>query len=1700
MATTNEPSRAEDKSFSAPSVALPKGGGAIRGIGEKLGTNLVSGTGSLSVPLVTSPGRAGFSPQLSLSYDSGAGNGPFGLGWSLGLPAITRKTDKGLPRYADAAGSDVFLLSGAEDLVPVPGPPPDPPDGYTIQRYRPRIEGLFARIERWTRTSDGDVFWRSISKENVTTVYGRTTGSRIFDPADPGRVFSWLLCESWDDKGNAIVYRYLSEDSSGVDGSLVHERNRAPHDRTAQRYLKYIFYGNATSRLVQPDLEQMDWRFEVVFDYGEGHYEELPPDAQGRRFVNARLDLPLDAAWPVRQDPFSTYRAGFEVRTYRLCRRVLMFHHFSAELGTDDTLVRSTDLTYAETPIASFVTAATQSGYVRQAGETYLKRSLPPLEFAYSQAAVQSEVREVDAASLENLPVGLDGSTWQWVDLDGEGVTGILSDQAGGWFYKRNLSPLGPEARFGPVELVGQKPSPGTLGRGGQQLMDLAGDGRLDLVQLAPPLAGFFERTEEGGWDRFVPFVSPPNLAWDDPNLKFVDLTGDGHADLLIAGDGLFTWYESLAEAGFGPAAAVRQALDEERGPRLVFADGTQSIYLADMSGDGLTDLVRIRNGEVSYWPNLGYGRFGARVGMDGAPWFDAPDQFDQQRLRLADVDGSGVTDILYLGRDGVRLYFNRSGNGWSAGETLPVFPAVDKLTDVQVVDLLGNGTACLVWSSPLPGAARRPMRYVDLLGGEKPHLLVRTANNLGAETRVQYAPSTRFYLADKLARKPWITRLNFPVHVVERVETLDRISRNRFVTRYAYHHGYFDGIEREFRGFGLVEQWDTEELATLSASGDFPDATNLDAASHVPPVLTRTWFHTGAWLEDGTISRHFEEEYFQEPGLTDEERRAMLLPDTQLPVGLVPELTADEAREACRALKGSVLRREVYALDGSEEALRPYSVSESNYTIERLQPRGANQHSVFFVHPRETIDFHYERKLFDVMGDWRADPRVSHALTLDVDDYGNVLLSAAVGYGRRYDDPDSALTDDDRAAQKRTLVTHTRNRYTDPVQEDDAWRTPLSCEARTWEVVQLSPATNLTHVTNLFRFGEIADAIEEMEAAIAQGGEEDRDLPYEDVDAESAPPGTPCRRLIEHARRLYRRDDLTGLLPLGQLQSLALPGESLKLAFTPGLIDSVYTGRVDDAMFAEGGYVHSEGDADWWVPTGQVFYSPGSNDTPAEELTSAHQHFFQPCRFRDPFGQITTVVYDVHDLLVLETRDALGNRITVGERDSAGNILDNGNDYRVLQPTKVMDPNRNRAASVFDALGMVVGTALRGKPEESRGDSLDGIEPDLTDAVIATHLADPFADPHALLGHATTCLVYDLSAYQRSQSDPQPQPAVIYSLVRETHDADLASGQTTKIQHGLSYCDGFGREIQKKMQAEPGPLAGGGPEISPRWVGSGWTVFNNKGKPVRQYEPFFSATHGFELAKTAGVSPILFYDPVERVVATLFPNHTWGKAVFDPWRQESWDANDTVLQADPKGDPDVADFFRRLPEDDYLPTWHAQRQGGALGAQEQAAAVKAAVHAGTPTVAYLDTLARRFLIVARNRFERNGSTIEETYATRIRLDVEGNQRTILDARDRPAVSYDYDVLGNRLHLASMDEGQRWMLNDVLGKPFHAWDSRDHALRTAYDELRRPAELFLRRGADPEMLVQRTVYGEAQPDPENNNLRGRPFQVFDGAV
>lgn len=1726
-----------DKTLHASSIALPKGGGAIHGMGEKFGVDSVTGTGSISVPVTVSAGRQGFGPQLSLHYDSGSGNGPFGLGWSLQQPSITRKTDKGLPLYRDAEESDVYILSGSEDLVPLPVGKDDEPD-YAVRRYRPRIDNLFARIERWTKRDNGEIHWRSISRDNVTTVYGASSRSRIADPADPNRIFQWLIDYSFDDKGNAIVYEYAPEDSLNLDLSALNERNRSDADRATARFLKRIQYGNRTpnrdpktwTAFDPATLAVDDWMFEVVFDYGEGHFAVNAPDAHGQIFVTASSDpAPGAVGWMPRPDPFSSYRAGFEHRTYRLCSRILQFHRFPDELGIDACLVRSTALSFAENPIATYLSAITPSGFVRQpvaeVANRYLMRSMPPLEFEYSQvptatALAAQPVREIPPPSLDNLPNGVDGRLFQWLDLDGEGMPGIFSEQSTDWYFKHNRSAnnqvevgdgsVYTGARFGPLTAVSIKPAAST--RGDMRLEDLDGDGQPDLVQLDGAARGYYERADDGRWSVFRAFERCPAVSSGDPELRLVDLTGDGHADILMTEGDRLRWYPSLVEEGFGESSDIDLPADEEQGPRLVFNDGEGAIYLADMTGDGLSDIVRVRNGNVSYWPNLGYGMFGAKVAMDNAPWFDSPDRFDQRRLRLADIDGSGTTDLVYLHPDGPRLYANQAGNSWTPPVELTQFPGVADPQSVEVLDLLGTGTACLVWSSPLPSSTSRSIRYMALMY-EKPHLLVRVRNNFGAETRVIYAPSTKFYLDDLEAGIPWLTRLPFPVHVVERVQHIDLIAGNVFTTRSAYHHGFFDGVEREFRGFAMVEQWDSEALGALS--GAAPAASNLDPASNVPPSLTRSWFHTGVYMGLDQLLERFAglrggsntQSYFREPGLSDADFRSLLLPETSLPA--VP--TPDDAREACRALKGSLLRQEVYGLDGSPRASVPYTVAEHNFTVTLVQPIGSNLHAIFRVDRAESVTFNYERQA--------SDPRVGHSLTLEVDAFGNVLQSASIGYGRR--NLDATLTADDQAPQAGALVTYTVASPTNDNDASDDYRTPLPASSITYELTGYSPSGPAG------RF-QAADLIADNALLF------DSEIAYE-----ALPTAGRQRRAIEQVRTLYRRDDLSASLALGVAEPLAIPLETYGLALTPGLVAEVFvrdgTQLVPDASAlldapggTTGGYVDLDGDGCHWLPSGRSFLSPGSTDDAPTELAYARAHFFLSCRYRTPFhtAAVSTesfVTWDAHNLLILETRDPLGNRITAGQRkvdDSIDSAVP-GNDYRVLHPCLVSDANRNRQALAFDALGLVTATAVMGKPEESLGDLLTGFDSDPPDKVIQTQLANPTVAPQDLIGNATTRFIYDLSAYQQSG-----RPSVALLMARTTHFSVPVGGAPLALQMRFSYSDGFGREIQTKSLAPAGPApqrdGNGamviGPDgqpvltagsVDPRWICSGWTIFNNKGKPVRHYEPFFTDTQAFELGVIVGVSAILFYDPLDRVVATLHPDQNYGKVTFDAWSKTSWDANDTVL-LDPRTDPDIAGFmagyFASLPVSPPAPvwqTWYQQRQAVSADPQDNDAATKAAAHAGTPSTAYCDPLGRPFVTFADNGPDPAHPGQHILFATHAVLDIEGNRREIRDALDRVVMLWDYNMLGRRLRQQSMEAGTRWMLDDVAGKTLCGWDSRGHAVRTDYDPLRRPVRIYV-TGADSaqpatETLTERLIYGEQCPGGAALNLLGKSWRHYDQA-
>ncbi|HEX5151230.1 MAG TPA: SpvB/TcaC N-terminal domain-containing protein [Parafilimonas sp.] len=1696
-----------------PSITLPKGGGALKGIDEKFQVNAANGTAAYSIPLPISPGRNGFTPALSLSYNSGSGNSAFGLGWDIGLPSIQRKTDKKLPRYREGSDEDTFMFSGVEDLVPCLYEPDnwksreENKGGYLVKRYRPRIEGSFSKIEKITHNDHG-VYWKATTRENVATFFGRNKDCRIADPEDDTRVFQWLPEFSYDDKGNWMLYEYKSDsninDNSAVTQQLRDAIPNEPHEQNRKngnalfinRYLKHINYGNRISYYVEPDKafdpqppEDTEHFFEVVFDYGD-HNLDKPSTTENNQFNPGNY----------RPDAFSNYHAGFEIRTARLCKRILMFHHFKDEPNFGvDYLVRSLDFIYGPSSInnsgineVTYLKTIVQSGYIRKPGGAYSKKSLPPLEFQYQQLVWNTEIKEVNTDSIINAPVGLTNN-YQWVDFYGEGVSGIFTEQDEGWYYKSNLGvDENGELQLAPARMIAPKPSFTGIDSGVLQLMDLDANGEKQVMVNTPEIKGFFQLTDQNDWEPFRSFLQSVNIDLRDPNVRTIDLNGDGMPELVVTEENVFIWFASEGKKGYAAAEFASKAFDEEKGPAIVFADSLQTIFLADMSGDGMTDIVRIRNGDICYWPNMGYGKFGAKVSMGNAPVFDSPDQFNPGYLHLADVSGTGATDIIYTGKNKCTAYLNLSGNKWNDGYDIETLPSVQYKSQLAVIDLLGTGTSCIVWSSDLPGDAQLPMRYINLMSSRKPHVMVKRINDMGLETTVDYKSSTWFYLQDKKAGRPWITKLPFPVQVVASTTVEEKITNVTFTTQYSYHHGYYDHAEREFRGFGRVEQLDTEQYEDWKIN---KANTTLDNSEPLfqKPVLTKTWFHTGAFLDKEKILTQFETEYWynemerqgfavvvKEPALPDAQvRTAAIIQDKNI----IENLSADEWREALRACKGMVLRQEIFALDApangaTDEELKlqltPYSVAAHNCNIQLLQPRNINPFAVFISTESESIQIHYERNL--------KDPRVAHTLNVIIDDLGNVKEMASVVYPRLV--TDNSLPAETQAAQHKTTIVYTKSEFTKDVNNlDDAYRLRLPSEVKTFEFVFDKPKS-------FYTLPDFDDILNDDNSSTAE---------YYELDKQPGE-GKAQKRLIEHVRTNYLKNDLSGTLPLHALESLALPFENYQLAYTPGLLSNIYNDKVNDDELAnlmkEGKFIHSidgsgNEDANWWIGSGTIqFISDGEN------LKNAQDRFYVPVAYSDPFNSKTSVKYNDYFLFIKETEDELGNTSGVDAFN-----------FRTLSPQRMHDINNNLSEVVTDELGLVKAMALLGKANEA--DDLVGITEITEQAeknlindffnvpVTATGVVDSNAlrqKANDLLQQATARFVYDFDVYKN-----KGKPVVVASVMREQHFRD---NNSAPVQLSFEYSNGTGKAVMKKVQAKPGKALKSNGEgtttltdTNPflRWIGNGRTVLNNKGNPVKQYEPYFSLTYQYEDANElveTGVTPVMYYDALGRLVKTDMPDGTFSKTAFDSWKQTVYDQNDTVLES----------------------KWYLQRTDNTRtdfinDPAEQQAAQKTAKHANTPAVQHFDTLGRPVLSVEYNKTLADA---DEFHFTKINLDIEGNARKVTDACGNDVMSYKYDMLGHRVYQDSMDAGRRWLLHNVMGNPLRTWDEKNQEFQYAYDVLHRPLQskvIQTVNGIIIESMFDKIEYGESLMLPDRSdkavwqakNLLGQVSGHFDTA-
>ncbi len=1542
-------------------LPLPSGGGALKGIGETFAPDPFTGTGHLSVPIDLPPGRNGFRPQLRLEYSTGNGNGPFGVGWQLGLPGVTRKTAKGVPHYRDRATDqaqrDTFLLSGAEDLVQVAA-------AGAVERFRPRTEGMFARIER--DRSPGSDLWRVRARDGQVSLYGTPAAAGqdaavLADPADPARVFEWRISATTDPFGNRIEYEYLRDTSPGQSG-------------WAQLYPSRVRYA----------------------DHDDGG---------GRRFL-----VSVSFTYEERPDPFSDCRAGFEIRTRLRCRRIEVRIHAGPDL-----MVRTYELGYLHDPAgngASFLGRIQVTGHDGAARE-----ELPPLEFGYTAFEPGRARFQPLTCDGGELPVdSLASRNLELVAMRGNGLPDLVQLDGAARFW----SNLG-AGRFAAAETMPEVPADVRLADPGVQIGDLNGDGRADL--LTQDRGGYFPLAFQGHWSAqgFVRYDHLPSVDLDAPDVRLVDLDGDGVVDALRTGaQPGFELFFNHPTAGW-ERVETRPPLAER--PGLSLAD--PRVKLADLNGDGLQDLVLVEPGRVDYWPYLGHGRWGRRVTMDPAPAGLPPlgETFEPGRVMFGDVDGDGLDDLVYVEPRRVTVWINQSGNGWSEPIRLDDTPLAADLDGVRLADVLGGGTAGVLWSTVPAGPDASGLHHLDLTGGIKPYLLDRVDNHMGAVTRIRCVPSTTFYLAD--AERPatsWATPLPFPVQVVERVEVIDQLSGGKLTTTYRYAHGYWDGAEREFRGFARVEQLDSElfeEFHSPGLHGGSARFQPVPARRFSPPVLTRTWFHPGpvgdaiADPSGGRQEADLSGEYW--PG------DAPALARPRATVQLLASLPAAHRADAIRALRGQAVRTELYALDGSEHEDRPFTVTETQFGIlEVSQPAAgdAPRPRVFFAHPDAQRTTSWERG---------SDPMTQFTFTGDYDRYGQARrhVGLAVPRGRDFRAP--AVPGAPYLGTVSSTVFAQRD-------DDDRYIVDRVAAATTHEIVN-------------------------------DGSQAVFDL------RETVMAGTVELAVVGQTVTYYDGEPFEGL-PLGELGRFGVPARTERLILTEALADEAYRPQAP----GEPGlppYLSPDGPLDWAPEYPQAFRDLVP---PLAGHTFSSGPPGDPVRERGWFVQQSRQRYDVQTDpeggrgLLTATRDPLGNDVRIDYdqfrllparvTDAAGLTHGVVHDYRVMAPRLVTDENGNRAAFAFTPLGLLERSVVMGKQGEQAGDTL-----------AAPGVRFEYQLQPAAAGPGGTVRPVSVRTIRRVRHVNDP-PGPDHDQTVETLEYSDGFGRLlqTRSQAGdLIFGDQVsGAGVLPAGQDDPATLDEVRGRLAdparPGVVVSGWQVMDNKGRVVEKFEPFLAAGWEFEPPADAdqGRRVELFYDARGRIVRTVQPDGSEQRVVhgvprdladpaaFEPtaWEIYVYDANDNAGRSPGPGA--------------VTPFEH---------------------HRDTPVSTVADALGRTVSTTGRLRppAEVPGGPLPpvEELTTRSTYDISGNLLAVTDALGRTAVRAVYDLAGRPLRSHSIDAGTQRVVLDAAGRELERRDGRAALILQAHDVLGRPSRRWARDGAGgPVTLRELLEYGD----------------------
>lgn len=547
-----------------------------------------------------------------------------------------------------------------------------------------------------------------------------------------------------------------------------------------------------------------DWLLDKIVYPGNRRVEfEYDEDGSQRYLAHVRWAVfRVDFEYEDRPDPSAEYRAGFEIALKRRCKRISIHHEGLAP----NTLIRTYDFKYAlaDNVGTSLLESVRVTGY-REENGVIETTQLAPLTFGYSGFdPAAAEIRRFTSLTAPPPPLGTDVTL---VDLRGSGLPGVLRTNGQEVTYWENRG----ELRWGPASTMRYVPSGIRSGEDKVQFADLNGDTTADLVIEGRDRPGFYPNDPDEGFLPKRSFNLAPSFSIRSPDTWLLDLDGDRIADLL-------TFRNQTPLAFFnenrGETWSIPKVLQRDSLPNL--NEHRNRIRFADMTGDGMPDLVMLRSRQIVFYPNLGHGRWGDPKIMANSPEFDVPDA--ENDVYLADINGDGTSDLILVGVGVIRIFLNSGGQRFADVIVLSRTPRFGS-RGVVLTDMLGTGTVGILWSGTTADIQSVGYWYLDPTNGVKPYLLTSIDNGRGLTTTIEYGTSVQESVDDRDEGIDRTGYLPFAVQIVRRITEADSVIGQSRTIEYRYHNGNYDRFGREYLGYGTVDAYqyaNTHEAAIV--------------------------------------------------------------------------------------------------------------------------------------------------------------------------------------------------------------------------------------------------------------------------------------------------------------------------------------------------------------------------------------------------------------------------------------------------------------------------------------------------------------------------------------------------------------------------------------------------------------------------------------------------------------------------------------------------------------------------------------------------------------------------------------------------------------------------------------------------------------------------------------------------------------------